>query len=129
MRNKAIIRATRSRPAKARLPGSRNGGATKLEQALLLQEKLREMRDYAEAIIEAVPPLLVLDERLRVQTANDSFCKTFKISARETLGRRVYELGNGQWDIPELRDRKSTRLNSSHLGISYAVFCLKKKNL
>src|SRR5258705_2594226 len=26
------------------------------------------------------------------------------------------------------RDRKSTRLNSSHLGISYAVFCLKKKN-
>src|SRR5262245_63637244 len=27
----------------------------------------------------------------------------------------------------QLRDRKSTRLNSSHLGISYAVFCLKKK--
>src|SRR5262245_42044473 len=30
--------------------------------------------------------------------------------------------------IPGLGDRKSTRLNSSHLGISYAVFCLKKKN-
>src|SRR5437899_8614707 len=29
---------------------------------------------------------------------------------------------------PSSRDRKSTRLNSSHLGISYAVFCLKKKN-
>src|SRR5262245_64130038 len=28
----------------------------------------------------------------------------------------------------EREDRKSTRLNSSHLGISYAVFCLKKKN-
>src|SRR5437899_7037579 len=28
---------------------------------------------------------------------------------------------------PYMRDRKSTRLNSSHLGISYAVFCLKKK--
>src|SRR5258705_8312597 len=27
-----------------------------------------------------------------------------------------------------IKDRKSTRLNSSHLGISYAVFCLKKKN-
>src|SRR5258705_7277977 len=27
------------------------------------------------------------------------------------------------------RDRKSTRLNSSHLGISYAVFCLKKKSI
>src|SRR5437899_7076026 len=30
---------------------------------------------------------------------------------------------------PDSTDRKSTRLNSSHLGISYAVFCLKKKNL
>src|SRR5258705_5719467 len=30
-------------------------------------------------------------------------------------------------DLLELEDRKSTRLNSSHLGISYAVFCLKKK--
>src|SRR5258705_7046692 len=29
--------------------------------------------------------------------------------------------------LPRVRDRKSTRLNSSHLGISYAVFCLKKK--
>src|SRR5438045_6761445 len=29
---------------------------------------------------------------------------------------------------PLVGDRKSTRLNSSHLGISYAVFCLKKKN-
>src|SRR5437899_7565003 len=29
--------------------------------------------------------------------------------------------------IKEIEDRKSTRLNSSHLGISYAVFCLKKK--
>src|SRR3712207_7230076 len=32
------------------------------------------------------------------------------------------------WDLPERRqDRKSTRLNSSHANISYAVFCLKKK--
>src|SRR5256885_4536964 len=29
--------------------------------------------------------------------------------------------------VPDVRDRKSTRLNSSHLVISYAVFCLKKK--
>src|SRR5262245_62768258 len=40
----------------------------------------------------------------------------------------VYRLAEGRYDrLPEL-DRKSTRLNSSHLGISYAVFCLKKKN-
>src|SRR5258705_6226562 len=32
------------------------------------------------------------------------------------------------FDASELGDRKSTRLNSSHLGISYAVFCLTKQN-
>src|SRR5262245_64275882 len=32
-----------------------------------------------------------------------------------------------QTERPGAQDRKSTRLNSSHLGISYAVFCLKKK--
>src|SRR5437899_10129779 len=39
--------------------------------------------------------------------------------------------GRRQRTVPRAvvaRDRKSTRLNSSHLGISYAVFCLKKKN-
>src|SRR3712207_8333629 len=36
-------------------------------------------------------------------------------------------LRNLSWQV-ELEDRKSTRLNSSHANISYAVFCLKKKN-
>src|SRR3989442_5172147 len=35
--------------------------------------------------------------------------------------------GMVQVDVSEFRDRKSTRLNSSHVRISYAVFCLKKK--
>src|SRR5436853_3148042 len=38
------------------------------------------------------------------------------------VGRRV-----GEAEMDARQDRKSTRLNSSHLGISYAVFCLKKK--
>src|SRR3712207_8635882 len=37
--------------------------------------------------------------------------------------------GAGQDGLAEPRDRKSTRLNSSHANISYAVFCLKKKNI
>src|SRR5256885_7234034 len=37
--------------------------------------------------------------------------------------------GRGPRRRPALQDRKSTRLNSSHLVISYAVFCLKKKNI
>src|SRR5437899_12809004 len=39
----------------------------------------------------------------------------------------VYLFEEGSGDNKPLLDRKSTRLNSSHLGISYAVFCLKKK--
>src|SRR5262245_65774933 len=43
------------------------------------------------------------------------------VADRENRGHGLDAAGRGQ-------DRKSTRLNSSHLGISYAVFCLKKKN-
>src|SRR5205814_8673389 len=44
-------------------------------------------------------------------------------------GRRRHEgMPVGLVDVGHAEDRKSTRLNSSHLGISYAVFCLKKKN-
>src|SRR3712207_8524887 len=47
--------------------------------------------------------------------------------------KRGYAYGHPEWcnlgqGMPETGDRKSTRLNSSHANISYAVFCLKKKN-
>ena len=79
------------------------GDHEKLQVAALLQRQLLDARDYAEAIIETVPPLLILDEKLRVKTANESFCKCFKISSDKTVGVLVYELGNGQWNIPTLR--------------------------
>ena len=103
MTRKAAIRIRFNSGPKTDLHTTRNSERLKLEEAFLLQKQLLNTRDYAEAVIEAVPPLLVLDDKLRVQTANKSFCKSFKISARETVGRRVYELGNGQWNIPELR--------------------------
>src|SRR5438045_7998623 len=40
---------------------------------------------------------------------------------------RFTKVDAGLWRTAPCQDRKSTRLNSSHLGISYAVFCLKKK--
>src|SRR5690242_21476229 len=43
-------------------------------------------------------------------------------------GRRALVVGCGVSEDPVFLDRKSTRLNSSHMSISYAVFCLKKKN-
>jgi PAS domain S-box-containing protein len=65
---------------------------------------LDEARVLAEATVETVrDPLLVLDGKLRVKAANRSFYETFQVTREETENRRVYELGNGQWDIPELR--------------------------
>jgi PAS domain S-box-containing protein len=45
---------------------------------------------------------LVLTSDLCVEYANRAFYETFKVTGQETLGRPLLELGNGQWDIPEL---------------------------
>src|SRR5205814_3617578 len=59
-----------------------------------------------------------------------SFSHKFRIIAKHvsTFADRADFAACGLAFAHEVRDRKSTRLNSSHLGISYAVFCLKKKN-
>jgi PAS domain-containing protein len=48
-------------------------------------------------------PVLVLDPDLRVVFADRAFLRTFRVGNEEMLGRRVYELGDGQWDIARLR--------------------------
>ena len=58
----------------------------------------------AEAIVDAVrEPLLVLDLDLCVIGASRSFYRTFAVAPRKTEGRLVFELGDGQWNIPALR--------------------------
>jgi len=47
--------------------------------------------------------ILILDENLRVLSANRSFYTIFKVNPEETAGCLLYDLGNRQWDIPELR--------------------------
>ena len=64
-----------------------------------------EARLFSEAIVRTIgTPLLVLDPDLRVGSANDAFYRTFRASPKETIGEKVYDLGNRQWDIPRLRD-------------------------
>src|SRR5689334_24628649 len=55
--------------------------------------------------------------------------KLFLDRAERGLDRRADGLPAGLLDEQRAQDRKSTRLNSSHSSISYAVFCLKKKNI
>jgi len=64
-----------------------------------------EARDFAEGMIETVrEPLIVLDQDLRVQRATSSFFDLFHVTREETLGRFLYDLGNGQWNRPRLRE-------------------------
>ena len=59
---------------------------------------------YAQNIVDTVrEPLLILDATLRVRSANRAFYQAFHVSSDETENRLIYELGNGQWDIPDLR--------------------------
>jgi PAS domain S-box-containing protein len=56
--------------------------------------------DLVETLREGV---LVLEPDLTVRFANRAFCHTFAVASEDTTGRKLYDLGDGQWDIPELR--------------------------
>jgi signal transduction histidine kinase len=59
---------------------------------------------YADDVIATLrEPFVVLDSDLRVKSANRSFYDSFHVSKEETENCLVYDLGNGQWDIPVLR--------------------------
>jgi two-component system CheB/CheR fusion protein len=74
---------------------------SELKQA---EEALRAEKEYSEKIVHTVREgMLVLKPDLTVEFANDSFFQMFEVSAAETIGSQIYDLGNGQWDIPDLR--------------------------
>src|SRR5438309_3488741 len=72
---------------------------------------------YTLSLHDALP----ISRRRRTRGCGRSGCGLSGPTDPDLLLRRSHALG--------LRDRKSTRLNSSHSSISYAVFCLKKKNI
>jgi PAS domain S-box-containing protein len=59
----------------------------------------------AQSILDTVrESLVVMDTELRVQSANRSFYQSFEVTPVDTEGRLIYKLGNGQWNIPRLRE-------------------------
>ncbi len=59
---------------------------------------------YIRTVVDIVrEPILILDKDFRVMAANESFYRTFQVESEDTENKVVYELGNGQWDIPVLR--------------------------
>jgi PAS domain S-box-containing protein len=71
----------------------------------LSKGQLQEALEYTENILSTLrEPLLVLDANLRIISASRSFYKIFSVTPYETEGKLIYEVGNGQWNIPKLRE-------------------------
>lgn len=84
--------------------------------------ELIELYAYSQAIVETVhEPLVVLDHNLQVKTANKSFYDTFKVAKKDTEGSYIYELGNKQWDIPDLRKLLEKILPKNHFIRDFEV--------
>ncbi|MCB8984433.1 MAG: PAS domain S-box protein [Ardenticatenaceae bacterium] len=73
------------------------------EQKKVEQDLVAE-KEYSQKIVAAVREgLLVLQQDTTIEFANESFFNMFHVNPQETIGRHIYDLGNGQWDIPQLR--------------------------
>jgi two-component system CheB/CheR fusion protein len=76
------------------------------EELQLRNNELKEAFDYSRAIIETIrEPLMVLNTDLRVLTVNHAFNTIFKLGQDEAEGNFLYEIGNGMFNLPVLRDQ------------------------
>ncbi len=83
---------------------------------------IQEARLLAEGIVNTVrEPLIVLNEALEVVTASRSFYQCFQMTTEQTVGRPLYELGGGQWNLPALRDLLETVLPHNQIFENYPM--------
>lgn len=75
---------------------------------------LMESYHYSEAIFATIhEPMLILHKNLTVKFASRSYYKKFKTTKEKTENFSLFELGNGQWDIPKLRELLKTVLSKN----------------
>ncbi len=87
-----------------------------------LYRLLRSGHVQAQGIVDTLgEPLLVLDQAGCVVTGSRAFFEKFRIGRDDTIGRSLFELGTGQWDIPELRHLLSEVVPKSVAVIGYEV--------
>jgi two-component system, chemotaxis family, CheB/CheR fusion protein len=83
---------------------------------------IEEAHDFADAIVETLrDPLVVLTPDLRVKRANAMFYKMFQVAQEDTEGRLLYDLGDGQWNIPKLRQLLEEILPRNSMFNDFAV--------
>jgi len=80
------------------------GAVLSLQNVDNLKRMVNQSRQYADTLVESArEPILVLDGKLQVTVANPAFYRVFGVCRQETEGRLIYDLGNGQWKMPRLR--------------------------
>ena len=83
------------------------GRPRRVKRSTVFKKQFSEVEDacaLAQAIVDTVrEPLIVLDKDLRAIAASRSFYVKFTTNPHDTRGKHLYELGNGEWDIPQLR--------------------------
>lgn len=76
---------------------------------------LTESYEYSEAIIATLhEPMLILNKQLHVKSANKSFYNKFQVKREDTEGKYLFDLGNHQWNIPELRELLNNILSKNN---------------
>ncbi|TRZ69170.1 MAG: SAM-dependent methyltransferase, partial [Rhodocyclaceae bacterium] len=96
--------------------------STNREAAAIKLGAVQLARELAEGIVNSVvEPLLVLDGGLQVVSASSAFYRHFQVNPADTLGRKIYALGNGQWDIPDLRQLLENILPQNQVMEGYVV--------
>ena len=101
---------------------SQSAQRTAAELAATQQAATQLARELAEGIVNTVSePLIVLDGTLQVVSASHSFYRYFQVKPEDTVGRKVYDLGNGQWNIPALRQLLEELLPQQQVLEGYVV--------
>jgi len=79
------------------------------------EDQLVEAKRAAETVIENLHiALVVLESDLTVRSANRAFYQHFKVAPQGTIGCKLYDLGNGQWNIPDLRTLLGDEAKDTH---------------
>ena len=92
---------------------------------MMLEDLYRLLRSghvQAQGVVDTMTqPIVVLDQSLCVSTANNAFLKTFNVERDDIIGESFFDLGNGQWDIAELRQLIAAVIPKATAVIGYEV--------
>lgn len=77
---------------------------------------------YVKSIIDiAREPFLILDSELKIKTANEYFYNFFEVSPKETEGKLIYKIGNGQWNVSWLKNILKEIVSKDHFFKDYEI--------